>query len=300
MDDSLEYTVLLSGEEQISLYDYMTGILGLSNRFTKKAAKEKRLFVNGQKADLRRLLSPEDKLKIIMDSNESQDIALEDISINIVYEDQDILIVDKPPFMLVHPTPNFPKGSLAAGVLYHFNKQQENHIVRLVSRLDRDTSGLVLIAKNAYAHMRLSEYNERNEIIKIYKAVVHGHMAPPAGTIDLPIGKDHEPSSFRRIVRSDGQKAITHYKTLEVLKAASVLELRLDTGRTHQIRVHLSHLGHSILGDSLYNSSESTWINRQALHAARLEFNHPRTDEALSFEVPFPQDIEHLIKQLEL
>lgn len=297
MNNQLKY-IVEPDQQGIKLFDYMTRTLALSVRFTKAASKENRIQVNGKKRTLDYILSTGDQLVLQVERAESQDILPEDLPLDIVFEDEDIIIVNKPPFMLVHPSQNFPKGSLAAGVLFHFQKNNNKSIVRLVSRLDRDTSGLVMIAKNTFAHMNLAKANEENKINKTYIAIVHGSISPPGGTIDLPIGKSEDETSHRRRVRSDGQKSITHYQTIDLLKEASVIQLKLETGRTHQIRVHLSHLKAPIMGDLLYGSQEVKLINRQALHAKSLEFPHPRTGIRILLDTELPQDMKQLIDHI--
>jgi 23S rRNA pseudouridine1911/1915/1917 synthase len=281
----------------IKVFDYLTENKKLSGRFTKSAGLEHRILVNGKKANLKYRLKSGDNIEIIVKKDETQDILPEDLNIEIAYEDDDIIVVNKPAFMLVHPTPNNPNGTLSNGVMYHFKKTNRNCIVRLVSRLDRDTSGLILIAKNSYSHMSFAKAMEENKITKSYLAVVHGILEPQEGTINLPIGKCAD-NPIKRCFRRDGQKSITHYKTIEIYSNASLVELRLETGRTHQIRVHLSHLGHPIFGDSLYGKEENEFINRQALHAYKLVFPHPRSGETIELESQLPEDIKKLIKKL--
>ncbi|MEG0995310.1 MAG: RluA family pseudouridine synthase, partial [Bacilli bacterium] len=180
--------------------------------------------------------------------------------------------------------------------IHHFRSNNDNSIVRLVSRLDRDTSGLIMIAKNQFSHMNLAKSMELNMIEKSYLAVVHGNLPKDSGTIDLPIGRP-EDDTIRRAVLEDGQRSITHYKVLERYKDSTFVELTLETGRTHQIRVHLSHLGYPIYGDSLYCEFEDTnKIERQALHAYALSLPHPRTKEVLKFSSEIPKDMEKLIE----
>ena len=195
---------------------------------------------------------------------------------------------------MVHPTRGYPFGTLANGVLYYFKEKGENCIVRLVSRLDRDTSGLIIIAKNQFSHMALARDMHGNDVLKSdlkkqsqqnktfeksYMAVVHGNMENKSGTIDLPIGNPNEDSA-KREVWEDGQRSITHYEVIESFKNGDLLKVTLETGRTHQIRVHLSHIGHPLYGDSLYGTCESEYIDRQALHAYKLIIPHPRTGES--------------------
>ena len=196
---------------------------------------------------------------------------------------------------MVHPTRSHPTGTLANGVLHHFRSKGENCIVRLVSRLDRDTSGLIIIAKNQYSHMFLAKEMERNTLIKGYTAVVWGNLKEKEGTINEPIYRPTD-DSIKRVVDPRGQESITHYEVIESLKEADVVRLRLETGRTHQIRVHLSYLGNPIIGDTLYGRDEESLINRQALHASHLSFLHPRTKERINLSSDLPEDMKEFDK----
>ncbi len=235
-----------------------------------------------------------------MQEDEHQNIEPEDMNIEIVYEDNDIIVINKRPGIVVHPTKGHPTGTLSNGILYHFKKNGEKSIVRLVSRLDRDTSGLIIIAKNQFSHMRLASDMSKDSFRKIYIAVVHGSMKEKEGRINLPIYKEEESESIKRIVDERGQESITTYEVLEELSKGSVVRLELETGRTHQIRVHMSHLGHPLYGDSLYGKGEEEkeYIERQALHAYKLEFPHPRTGDILKLQCSLPDDIKNLIEKI--
>lgn len=297
MSSSLKYEVETNGFG-MKIRDYMTEVLELSGRFTRNAGMEKRIKVNGNIVKLNYKLSAGDIIEIQVEKKESQNIIPEDIEIEVIYEDKDLLVVNKKPFMVVHPTKSHPIGTLSNGILNYFMKNKENCIVRLVSRLDMDTSGLIMVAKNQFAHMNLAKAMEENKIIKSYLAVVHGKLNSKEGVIDLPIGRPTE-DSIKREVCSTGQRSVTHFKVIKEYKDSSLVELTLETGRTHQIRVHLSHIGNPIYGDTLYGIEEDcNFINRQALHAYKLIIPHPRTGEILSLVSDLPEDIENLINKL--
>jgi 23S rRNA pseudouridine1911/1915/1917 synthase len=229
---------------------------------------------------------------------ETQNIIPEKMDIDVVFEDGDIIVVNKPASTVVHPTKSYQNGTLANGLSYYFKENGENCIVRLVNRLDMDTSGLVLIAKNQFSHMALSRSMERKKFEKHYIAIIHGYMPDMKGTIDLPIYRVGE-GEIKRIVDNRGQKSITHYEVLECFKDAQMLKLTLETGRTHQIRVHLSFLEHPIIGDSLYgDNNDAEFISRQALHAYELSFPHPRTDKLIHLKTDLPRDISNLVDLL--
>ena len=285
----------------IVIREFLKEELELSSRLIRRAAIEKRIFVNKEVVRMRKVLHTGDIVEVKLERVESQNIIPEKMNLNIVYEDDDILVLNKPPYTVVHPTRGYPTGTLANGILYYFNETNQNCIVRLVSRLDMDTSGLIIIAKNQYAHMALSKEMQLNHLEKRYLAVVHGHLEKEEGTIDLPIFKpENEESIFKRIIDERGQRSITHYKVIKKFENADLVECLLETGRTHQIRVHLSHIGHPIYGDSLYGDGEDEkeLIPRQALHAYGLDFKSPRTKEQLSLRAELPEDILNLIDKL--
>ncbi|MDQ0148679.1 RluA family pseudouridine synthase [Eubacterium multiforme] len=287
----------------VKIREYLKNELELSSRLIRRASIEKRIFVNDEAIKMNFKLKAYDKVKIDLNREESQDIAPEKMDLDIVYEDEDILVINKKPFIVVHPTKSYQSGTLANGVINYFRETGQNCIVRLVSRLDMNTSGLIVIGKNQYAHMALSKEMKNNNMKKRYIAIVHGNLKEKEGTIDLPIyrtQKDDGFDSIKRVVDKRGQRSITHYKVLESLKNGDVVECLLETGRTHQIRVHLSHLGHPIYGDFLYGNGdeEKDLIERQALHAYGLDFKSPRSGEKLSLRAKLPEDLKELIEKI--
>ena len=283
----------------IKIREYLKEEMGLSSRLIRGAALDKRILVNNNPVKMNYVLKADDNILINLKKKESQNIEPEKIEIEIVYEDSDIIVVNKRPNMVVHPTKRYQSGTLPNALLYYFNETNQDCIVRLVSRLDMDTSGLIIIAKNQYAHMELSKDMQQNGIEKRYLALVHGHMEQMEGTIDKPIYRPEIEGNMRRVVDERGQRSITHYKVVERLKNADLVECLLETGRTHQIRVHLSHLGHPIYGDTLYGIEEDAQlISRQALHAYGLNFKSPRTKEYLQLRADLPEDIRALLENL--
>ena len=287
--------------EGISIREFLKEEWDLSTRLIRGAALEQRILINNEPVRMRCKVHEGDNVIVKLQREESQNIIPEKIDINIVYEDSDILVLNKQPYIVVHPTRSYPTGTLANGILYYFQETNQNCIVRLVSRLDMNTSGLIIIAKNQFAHMALSKEMKNNNLEKRYLALVHGHLEEKEGTIDAPIyrpeGDEH---GIQRVVDERGQRSITHYKVVERFKDADLVECLLETGRTHQIRVHLSHLGHPIYGDSLYGDgdNEIDLIPRQALHAYGLDFDSPRTKEKLSLRADLPEDMKKLIEKI--
>lgn len=219
----------------------------------------------------------------------------EDLPLQIVYEDDDVLVIDKPAGLVVHPAPGHPRGTLANAVLGHWRgtpaEAGQGLRLGLVHRLDKDTSGLLVVARHEAAQASLARQMQEGQVEKRYLALVRGQPSPPAGVIDAPIGRDPRDRT-RMTVRPAGRAARTHYRTVELLGSYTLLELRLETGRTHQIRVHCRALGHPIIGDPVYGIPDRRLgLSRQFLHAAGLRFAHPRDGRPLAFTSPLPPDL---------
>ena len=215
---------------------------------------------------------------------------------DIVYEDEDLLVINKPFHMPVHPSLNHYEHTLANAVCYYYESQNQSFVFRCINRLDKDTTGLTIIAKHMLSAAILNQAVAHREIHRTYLAIVCG-VTNDFGTIDTPIGrKDH--STIERIIDEiHGEKAITHYKKIEEKNGYTLVSLQLETGRTHQIRVHLSSIGHPLIGDFLYNP-DSKEIQRQALHSYKLTFVHPITKECISFTAPMPSDMQSFWEKL--
>lgn len=214
------------------------------------------------------------------------------VPLSIIYEDEDLLVVDKPADMPIHPSMNHHEGTVANGLLYYFKEKGQEFTFRAVSRLDRDTSGLTLIAKHLLSGGILCRQISTKEIKRTYRAICQG-MIPECGTIDAPIARLTDSTIERCVDFEKGEHAITHYKRLayDAEKNLSLVELNLETGRTHQIRVHLKHIGYPIIGDFLYNP-DYIFCSRQALHSASLSFVHPITKKEMHFASPLPEDLK--------
>jgi 23S rRNA pseudouridine1911/1915/1917 synthase len=273
---------------------------GISLRLIRRIVHgEGDVLLNGNSARFIDRVTAGDVIGLIFPS-EKQDLHPQDIPITVLYEDDDLLIVDKQPGIVVHPTKGHPAGTVANGVARYMHTRDERYKVRLINRLDMDTSGVLLIGKNGHAQSDFTARAGRSQVEKKYLAIVSGSVMPESGVIDLPIGLEAE-GAVRRTVRADGYPSITHYCVKERFgDGFALLELRLGTGRTHQIRVHLAHIGCPILGDVLYGTEidASALIDRQALHAFSLRFPHPSTGKEVYVEAPLPADMKHCLEIL--
>ncbi len=283
-------------EEEMTLKDILLDKLNFSVRSLSKMKREQTVLVNKEFKKPSTKIKKGDLIEVKIDE-EMANFMPQDLKLDILYDDFDLIMVNKPPFMVVHPTKSHSDNTVANGVTYYINEKKENVKIRFVNRLDMNTSGLVIVAKNAYAHHALSNDMSLDNVEKVYIAVVKGVVKKDSGTINLPIFRPSE-DSIKRVVDDKGQASITHYEVLERLNDATVLKLRLETGRTHQIRVHLSHIGYGIIGDELYGYVDENLINRQALHAYSLKFKQPRTKENLEFKADLPEDMKNLIEKL--
>ena len=252
------------------------------------------ITINGKEESVRYPLCKGDFLEVrFPEEKASQTLLAEEFPLSIIYEDDDVLVLDKPWGMKTIPTKDEPTRSLANAILGYFVKVGISSTVHIVTRLDKDTSGLVLVAKHRHVHHLFSLQQKGREIKREYEAFAEGILAYDSGMVEEPIGRKSD-SIIEREVREDGKYALTHYKVKKQFSDFAHLELKLETGRTHQIRVHLSHMGHPLAGDDLYGGSEKL-IGRQALHCKRLLFFHPIKKEWMNFEAPMPFDMKMLL-----
>ena len=221
----------------------------------------------------------------------SEKIVPNDIPIEILYEDEDVLVVNKPSDMPTHPSAGHTENTMANAVMAHYQKNGETHIFRAINRLDKDTSGIMCIAKNSYANAKLCKQIKDGTLKRKYRAIAMGDICQD-GTVDAPILRE---SFIKRCVHPDGQRAVTHYKVIKHNEKYTLLELSLETGRTHQIRVHMAYIGHPLLGDWLYGESGDSEFIGQALHSSYLEFIHPIKNEIMSFHNDMNREMERFI-----
>lgn len=276
-----------------TIKDYLLA-QGFSPRLIRKVKYEGNIWVNGLETPLYQKIKSGDQLKINQ-GHEILEPEPENIPISIIYEDHDLLAVNKDPFLVTHPVRRYPGGTLANAVSYYFCQRDINAKVRFINRLDRSTSGIILVSKNIKAHDFIQKQLKDNKVKKIYWALVKGILKNKQGTIDAPIGRVGV-TSIRRSIIPDGQWAITNFKVLKEFSNMSLIELIPKTGRTHQLRVHMAYIGHPIVGDELYNPDASQMIKRQALHAKEISFIHPRTGQILDIIAKLSVDISLLIK----
>ncbi|MCI6122171.1 MAG: RluA family pseudouridine synthase [Lachnospiraceae bacterium] len=255
----------------------------------------KSVLVNGEHYYMKQELNTGDHLSIhICETKCSEKIPPIQIPLDIVYEDEDIIVINKPAGMPIHPSLNNYTNSMANALAWYYQEQGKPFIFRCCNRLDRDTSGLTVVAKHLVSGNILSDMVRRRDIHREYLAIVRGHVSPEAGTINAPLARKPGTIIERTVDWEQGETAITHYRLIEERNGHSLVSLRLETGRTHQIRIHMKYLGYPLIGDYLYNP-DMEYIGRQALHSHRLSFTHPITGEPMEFTAPLPKDMEKVL-----
>lgn len=289
-----------NSDNYLTIRQVINSEFNISYNLLVKLKKNKKIFLNGINTYIDKNIKDGDEISIIIDFEEdNSNIVPTKMDLSILYEDEALLIIDKPAGIPVHPSILHYDNSLSNGIKYYFDNIKLNKKIRPVNRLDRNTSGIVIFAKNEYVHDALSKQMQNDIFLKEYITICNGLFEEKTGIIDAPIARK-ENSIIERCVNPTGAPAITHYKVLKEFeidgKIFSELLISLETGRTHQIRVHMAYLGHPIIGDSLYGS-ESILINRQALHAYRVEFIHPISRQKIVITSNIPKDMSDIIKK---
>lgn len=291
-----------SGGERIDRF-VCENLSGLSRSYIQKLLTEKKIRVNEQTVKANYKLKSGDQIKIKIPEPETPDIVPENISLEILYEDNDILIVNKPKGMVVHPAPGHYTHTLVNAVMYHCGDRLSgiNGVMRpgIVHRIDMNTTGSLIICKNDRAHQIMADELKEHNITRKYHAVVHGNIKEDSGTVDKPIGRHPVDRKKMSTKTKNGRNAVTHYKVLERFGNYTYIECELKTGRTHQIRVHMASIGHPILGDDVYGPAKCPFkLEGQTLHAKILGIRHPSTGEYMEFDAPLPAYFVSLIETL--
>ena len=293
----LEYNITIEDEGK-KISDFLSEKGYSSALKTRLKKDESAVLLNEEPGFINRLLTDGDVIKIcIRETESSEKIPPVDIPIDIIYEDEDIIVVNKPAGMPIHPSLNNYDNTLGNAIAFRCRSQGDNFVYRCINRLDRDTSGLTIIAKNMLAACVLYDEMLKHNIKRTYYAIVEGEVSDLHGRIDLPIGRKEGSTIERVIDHINGDRAITNYETVRTGNGFSLLKLNLETGRTHQIRVHMKAVGHPLIGDFLYNPDNAD-MGRQALHAGNLSFVHPVSGKALIFSASFPEDMQKMIDML--
>ena len=297
--------IVTEEEDNMEVRALMRRHFDFSSRLRSRIKREKRVCLNGSPCEGFHRAKAGDTITIRLPEDRSHFVA-EDIPIQPVFEDTDLLLLNKQPGVTVHPTRGHTHGTIANGLMtymeHHRGENGNPFKIRFVNRLDMDTSGLLIVAKNAYVQNHMVQQMKTDHLAKEYIALVCGRIEESSGTIDLPIGHP-DPDSPCRGVTADGAPSVTHYQVMERFRTDQAAEytlvrLKLGTGRTHQIRVHMSHIGHPVAGDTLYGTPCPGLIGRQALHASSLRFIHPVTKKRLHIEAPLPEDMQCAVAML--
>lgn len=257
----------------------------------------KSILVNGVHYYMRQELSTGDHLQVrICETQNSEKIPPTKLPLDIIYEDEDLLVLNKPAGMPIHPSLNNYTNSIANALAYYFQSQGKPFIFRCCNRLDRDTSGLTIVSKHLVSGSILSDMTKYREVHREYLAIARGSVTPSEGTIQAPLGRKEGTIIERTVDWEHGEDAVTHYKVVKEANGHSLVSLRLETGRTHQIRIHMKYLGYPLIGDYLYNP-DMEYMTRQALHSHHMEFTHPITGEHMSFTAPLPEDMARVMQE---
>lgn len=276
--------------------EYLQVVKQFSRRMIIAAKSENgHILVNGEPKTVRYQLNEGDILTIVLPpERKGEDMKAEDIPLDIVFEDDDLLVLFKPAGIATMPSLNHRNGTIANGILNYYAKKNIPYTVHIVTRLDLNTSGLMLVAKHRFSHSLLSAAQIEGKIRRKYKAIIHGHLDNKAGVIHAPIERE-EGSIIKRAVMETGKDAITSYKVEKELNEDTLVHVELITGRTHQIRVHFSYLGHPLVGDDLYGGSLKKEMTRQALHCFEISFMHPFKKQVMTFQLPLPNDMAQYV-----
>ena len=275
----------------------------ISRSYLQKLLKEQSVLVNEKPVKSNYKVNRDDRITLSLPEIVEPEILAEEIPLDIIYEDKDIILINKPKGMVVHPAAGHYSGTLVNGLMYHCRKDLSgiNGVMRpgIVHRIDMDTTGVLIVCKNDMAHNSISEQLKEHSITRKYAAIVHGNLKEDHGTVNAPIGRHPLDRKKMSINEKNGREAVTHYRVLERFQQFTYIECQLETGRTHQIRVHMASINHPLLGDSVYGPAKCPFrLTGQTLHAGILGFVHPRTGEYMEFTAPLPDYFEELLGKL--
>ena len=305
MNDTVSNVFIVPEDLDSERFDAVIASLseGQSRSYLKSLIKDGSVLLNGNTAKPSAKVKEGDRITLVLPEKIIPDILPENIPLDILYEDEDILVVNKPKGMVVHPAPGHYSGTLVNAVMYHCGDTLSgiNGVLRpgIVHRIDRDTTGSIIICKNDAAHSSIAAQLKEHTIVRRYYAILYDNIAEDEFTVDRPIGRD--PKERKKMaVRTDGKRAVTHCKVLRRFGDFTYIECRLETGRTHQIRVHMASIGHPLAGDQVYGPQRCAFrLEGQALHAMTIGFIHPSTGEYMSFTAPLPDYFTELLEKLE-
>lgn len=292
------------GEDEERLDKWLSGAIpALSRSYIQKCIREGQAFVNGTPCKANYRLRVDDEVSFQIPDAVEPSVEPENIPLSVLYEDEDVLVVDKPKGMVVHPAPGHYSGTLVNAVLYHCRGQLSgiNGVLRpgIVHRIDRDTTGSLIVCKNDSAHKNIAAQLKAHSLNRSYRAIVHGAVREDEGVVRAPIGRDERDRKRMAVNEKNGKEAVTHYRVLERFREYTYIECRLETGRTHQIRVHMTSIGHPLLGDEIYGPRKTAFhLEGQTLHAYCLGFIHPVNGEYIEVTAPLPAYFAHLLEIL--
>lgn len=290
--------IVVNDEFDIRLDSYLASKLDISRSKIQKLIKDEKILVNGKGVSASYKVMEKDLIEVNDSLDFSIDIKGEDIPLDIVYENDDLLVINKPSGMVVHPAPGNYTGTLVNALVGKFSLSNDELRPGIVHRLDKDTSGLMLVAKNDWAHEKLSEMIKNRDVKRTYLALVEGVINHETGTIDAPIGRSLDNREKMMVTEINSKDSITHFKVLKRFSKYTLIECQLETGRTHQIRVHMAYIGHHVVNDPVYGKKVSNNDFGQLLHSKKISFNNPRDGKELSFEVDAPQEFYYIMNDL--
>lgn len=301
--EQLEFLALKDDENKRIDSFLNNNLEDVSRNRIQKLIEEKQVLVNNKSINKNYKLKENDKIIINIEEPKEIDILPENIPLNIVYEDEDVILINKPQDMVVHPANGHYSHTLVNALMYHCkdNLSGINGVMRpgIVHRIDKDTSGILIVAKNDKAHQKLASQLEEHSMTRVYYAIVYNNLKNDKGTIDAPIGRHPIDRKKMAVIDKNSKRAVTHYEVLQRFNKYTLIKLKLETGRTHQIRVHMSYIGNPLLGDIVYGKEKQPFkLVGQVLHAKVLGFVHPTTNKYMEFETELPQYFKDILKKL--